>query len=197
MHQHRLTDDPDFMRLMDAQLLISAQTTISDANALYSATALDLVRQGTYAVEGGMGGIAEMLASRLTDLGGQVLYRKRVCGFGLSSGRVRGVYVQTGKRASSRTFMPTDFVVANLTPDSLNQLLGEYSPLRLHSKADHSRDGWGAFVLHLGVDATKLPAGMADHQWMIMIRCAAVSTLYTNLPGFAVGRSSQQRRGST
>ena len=78
MQRYDLTLDPEFVRLIDAQLLISAQTTSQYVNALYSATALDLVRQGTYSLEGGMGGIAETLAEKLTTLGGQVLYRRNV-----------------------------------------------------------------------------------------------------------------------
>jgi C-3',4' desaturase CrtD len=167
MRRHHLAQDAEFVRLIDAQLLISAQTTSQHANALYSATALDLVRQGTYAVEGGMGGIAEALAARLAALGGQVLYRRRVCGIDVRGGRVRGVYVQTGRRASQRTFMPADFVVANLTPGSLDRLLGEASPPPLRRAAADSLQGWGAFALYLGVDAAKLPANLADHHQIV------------------------------
>ncbi|MDZ4770082.1 MAG: FAD-dependent oxidoreductase, partial [Chloroflexota bacterium] len=46
LQMSRLTDDPAFVRFIDAQLLISSQTTSRGANAIYSATALDLARQG-------------------------------------------------------------------------------------------------------------------------------------------------------
>lgn len=167
MQRHNLTRDPEFVRLIDAQLLISAQTTSEHANALYSATALDLVRQGTYSLEGGMGSIAETLAERLVSLGGQVLYRRQVCGIDMRGRRVQGVYVRTGKRASQRTFLPADFVVANLTPGSLANLLGENDPSFLQRETRHSQPGWGAFVLYLGVDSAKLPAHIADHHQIV------------------------------
>lgn len=167
LQRHGLTRNPEFVRLIDAQLLISAQTTIQHANALYSATALDLVRQGTYSLERGMGSIAETLAERLASLGGQVLYRRQVCGIDVRAGRVRGVYVQTGKRTSQRTFLPADFVVANLTPGSLANLLGENSPSYLQREIGRSQQGWGAFVLYLGVDSAKLPANSADHHQIV------------------------------
>ncbi len=167
LQRHDLTLDPEFVRLIDAQLLISAQTTSQYANALYSATALDLVRQGTYSLEGGMGSIAETLAERLVALGGQVLYRRQVSGIDVRAGRVRGVYVRTGKRASQQTFLPADFVIANLTPGSLANLLGESSPSYLHDETTRSRSGWGAFVLYLGVDSAKLPADLADHHQIV------------------------------
>ena len=167
LQQHNLTRDPEFVRLIDAQLLISAQTTSQHANALYSATALDLVRQGTYTLEGGMGSIAETLAERLTSLGGQVLYRRQVCGIDVAAGRVRGVYVQTGKRTSQRTFLPADFVVANLTPGSLASLLGENSPSQLLRETRRSQQGWGAFVLYLGWTRRNCPLSIADHQQIV------------------------------
>ncbi len=51
LRRHGLADDAEFRRLIDAQLLISAQTTSHHANVLYSATALDLARQGVCHVE--------------------------------------------------------------------------------------------------------------------------------------------------
>ena len=49
-------------QFVDAQLLISAQTTSRYANALYGASALDLPRRGVVHLEGGIGAIAQSLA---------------------------------------------------------------------------------------------------------------------------------------
>ena len=48
-------------QFVDAQLLISAQTTSENANALYGATALDLPRRGVRVFESGIGSIAARL----------------------------------------------------------------------------------------------------------------------------------------
>ena len=160
-------NDAAFKRFLDAQLLISAQTTSERVNALWGATALDLARQGVYHVEGGIGGLAETLVSRLEALGGHVEYRQRVTRIALEGRQVSGVYVQQGRRGQQETFIPADFVIANTTPWSLDQLLAEESPPRLRREVQQRQPGWGAFALHIGVDARKLPPGLPDHHQVI------------------------------
>lgn len=166
LRRHRLGADAAFHRFIDAQLLISAQTTAAQANAVYSATALDLARQGVYHVRGGMGGLAEVLIQRIRSLGGEVCFRQRVTRLHVTNGRVSGLDVQTGRRGQP-AFMPADFVIANLTPWSLDGLLGEASPSQLRREVRGRQAGWGAFVLHLGVDARRLPPGLPDHHQFI------------------------------
>lgn len=162
--RHGLSNDPEFTRLIDAQLLISAQTTSHDAYALYAATALDLVRQGTYQARGGMGAIAQTLVDSLIAQGGRIEYRRPVLGIEVHDGRARGVFAQTGKRDAQKSFLPADLVIANLTPGSLDRLLGRKAPAHSGRAAGQ---GWGAFVLHLGVDAAKLPADMPEHHQIV------------------------------
>ena len=67
---------PESLRLfVDAQLLISAQTTSREANALYGASALDLPRRGVVHVQGGMGAIADTLVDSVRKGGGGVHFR--------------------------------------------------------------------------------------------------------------------------
>ena len=65
-------------QFIDAQLLISAQTTSPYANALYSAAALDLSRQGVAHVPGGMGGMADKLVAVIQRKEGKVQFRQEV-----------------------------------------------------------------------------------------------------------------------
>jgi len=162
-----MTDDPAFIRFLDATLLISAQTTTPHVNALYGATAMDLARQGVYHIEGGIGSIAETLVDRIRELGGQVLYRRFVTRVHIENGKATGVYVKEGRKATKETFLPAEFVVANSTPWSLDNLLGEASPTALKREVARRPDTQGAFVLHLGVDNAKLPQGLPDHHQMI------------------------------
>lgn len=159
--RHGLANDPEFVRLLDAQLLISAQATSREANALYGATALDLVRQGVYHVQGGMGTLAQVLVDKLQEFGGQIVYRRQVRAIETKHGRVTGVHVQTGKRGKDQTFWPADLVVANLTPATLKRLLGE------NRSTAGQPAGWGAFVLHLGVKAGHLSPTTADHHQIV------------------------------
>jgi len=161
LQMSRLTDDPAFVRFIDAQLLISSQTTSRGANAIYSATALDLARQGVYHAPGGMGGIAEVLVEKIEALGGEVLTRQRVTRVNVRDGRAVSVTTKKGDE------FPCDFLLANLTPWSLDALLGDDSPPGLRRETATRAPGWGAFVLHLGVRADALPADLPDHHQFI------------------------------
>jgi len=163
--RHRLAGDRLFRRMIDAQLLISAQTVASEANALYSAIALDLPRQGVYHVEGGMGGIALALADKVRELGGEVRYKHKVTRILVHDGRASGVQVEVQRR--SEEFLPADFVIANVTPWSLDQLLAEDSPPTLRRELTGRAVGWGAFVLYVGLAAHIVPANLPDHHQII------------------------------
>lgn len=162
-----LGNDRNFRRFLDAQLLISAQTVARNVNSIWGATALDLARQGVYHVEGGIGGLAQTLARKIEALGGEVLLRQKVTRIAVESGRVTGVYTQKGNRGKQEVFHPADFVLANLTPWSLDNMLGEDSPARLRREVARREKGWGAFVLHLGVKADQLPPHLPDHHQII------------------------------
>jgi len=155
--QHGLAQDLPFNRFIDAQLLISAQTTGQHANAVYSATALDLARQGVFHVEGGIGGLADTLVEKIESVGGEVRFRQRVTQIHVEAGQATGVTVQQGRRGKQGEFLPADVIIGNLTPWSLDGLLGEASPARLRREVEARPAGYGAFALHLGLDASKIP----------------------------------------
>jgi C-3',4' desaturase CrtD len=167
LQSHHLSANIPFLRFIDAQLLIAAQTTTQFANSVYSATALDLARQGVYHVKGGIGGLAETLAAKVRELGGEIRYRQRVTKINIDRGRVTGVYVQKGRYTNCSEFTPCDFLVGNLTPWSLDSLLGESSPVSLKREIEHHAPGLGAFALYVGVEAAKLPHNLPDHHQII------------------------------
>ena len=160
--RHDLDENKRFKRFIDAQLLISAQTTSDHTNALYGATALDLARQGVQHVVGGMGGLAEKLMTTIRDLGGQVLLRHKVRQIDIRNGRAVGVFTQHGRRAGD--YFPADVIIANLTPWALDALLGKFSPTQLRREVKHREASWGAFVLHLGIQDDNLPKSADHHQ---------------------------------
>ncbi|HHE32646.1 MAG TPA: FAD-dependent oxidoreductase [Chlorobaculum parvum] len=154
LRRYRLHADPEFVRFIDAQLLISVQTTSLQANALNAAIALDLPVAGTWSVEGGIGTIAQQLADSIERDGGAVLYGKKVTRLDTINREVLGVETADGDA------LATDMVVANLTHDSF-VLLNNSAP-ELESPASSS-SGWSAFVLYLGVDASLFERAGADH----------------------------------
>ncbi len=168
MHLRGVADDPEFARFIDGQLLISAQTTSSNAYALYSATALDLARQGVYHAEGGIGSIAEQLVGKLEEYGGTIEYRRHVTDIEVDDGRVAGIKAKKGRRDKQADFFPADVVVANVTPWSLEKLLGHAAPASLRRETTQRSTTYGAFVVHLGLKEDFLPDDFPDHHQFLM-----------------------------
>jgi C-3',4' desaturase CrtD len=149
-----LDADAEFVRFIDAQLLISAQTTSRHANALNAAIALDLPVAGTWRVEGGIGTVAQCLADSIERDGGAVLYGKKVIRLDTINREALGVETADGDA------LATDALVANLTPESL-EMLDEFR--QEDEQSVPPSDGWSAFMLYLGVDASLFEHAGADH----------------------------------
>lgn len=160
MLPHRASHD---LRLfLDANLIIAAQTTSQEANALYGSAALDLPRRGVNHVRGGIGALAETLVEWIRANGGQVLYRHPVGEILVKQGCVRAVRTRKGAE------FPADVLLANLTPWSLAALLGKDAPPALRHETASRPPTWGAFTLYLGLDASRLPGGLGDHHQVIV-----------------------------
>lgn len=156
---HQLDADQEFVRFIDAQLLISVQTTSAFAGAINAAIALDLPAAGAWHVKGGIGSIAELLAGSITDNGGAVLYRKKV--IRIDSVRKQVVGVETGDGSA----FAADMVLANLTPESLAELLDSHSADPAVKKGPTAE--WSAFMLYLGMDPSVFEASGAHHLQII------------------------------
>ncbi len=157
-----LGNDPLFHTFLDAQLLISAQTTADWAGALYGSAALDLPRRGVHHVLGGIGSLAKTLVEWIRANGGQVHYRQRVERIDVHGGRATAVHTAQGARHEA------DFVLANVTPWALNDLLGADTPRALTNELKALKPTWGAFTLYLGLDGAAIPEGRADHHQIIV-----------------------------
>jgi C-3',4' desaturase CrtD len=150
-----------FRAFLDAQLLISAQCTADQASALYGSAALDLPRRGVFNVQGGIGGLALALARWIRENGGEVVYRQAVKQILLKNGRAAAVRTKKGLEIAC------DYLVANLTPWSLHSLLAEAAPVSLHRDVASRQPTWGAFTLYLGLEDSRLPAGVPDHHQVV------------------------------
>ncbi len=178
---------------IDGQLLIAAQTTSRSANALYGASALDLPRRGVVHLEGGMGTIATTLAQAVRHHGGQVHYRQEVGR--IVSERGRPVAVET-KRGHA---FPADLVIANLPPWNVAALLGDKAPHRLQQLPPHPQDGWGAFMVYVGLDGAAVPAEFPCHHQVIAREpLAEGNTIFLSLsPGWDKQRGPDGTRALT
>lgn len=199
--RHGLADNREFKRFVDATLLISAQNMSDNVNGIYGATAMDLARQGVYHVEGGIGGIAETLANKVRELGGEVLYRQHVQRIEIQNEQAIGVYATKGRRSKQEQFFPADFVIVNNTPWSLEKMLGDDTPNNLKNELQRRDDTQGAFILHLGVTADKLPQNIADHHQIVNTydgRMGEGETLYVSIsPEWDTSRAPDGQRAVT
>jgi len=189
-----LRDAPERLRLfVDAQLLISAQTTSAHANALYGASALDLPRRGVVHLQDGMGAISQTLAQAAQKNGGAIHYRQQVSRIILERGRP--VAVETGR---GDTF-PADLIIANLPPWNIARLLGDQAPRRLRNLPPRPQDGWGAFMVYAGIDGSAVPADFPLHHQVIAREPVGEgNTVFLSLsPDWDHQRAPQGRRALT
>jgi C-3',4' desaturase CrtD len=178
---------------IDGQLLIAAQTTSAHANALYGASALDLPRRGVVHLTGGIGAIGETLAQAVQTHGGQVLYRQEVTRIIQEEGRP--VAVETKRGVS----YPADVVIANLPPWNIARLLGDEAPPALRTLPPQPVDGWGAFMVYVGLDAGVLPADAPlHHQVIVREPLGEGNTVFLSLsPAWDQGRAPAGKRALT
>ena len=147
---------------VDAQLLISAQTTSAYTNGFYGAAALDLPRRGVVHLEGGIGAIAAQLVQAVRAHGGKVHFRNEATQITGKNGHLKTVITRRGQ------VYPADIVIANLPPWNLKKLMGDDLPSRLKNLPDKPQRGWGAFTLYIGVDDAKVPADFPYHHQVII-----------------------------
>ena len=184
----------DRLRLfIDAQLLISAQTTSERASALYGASALDLPRRGVVHLKGGMGATAQTLADAVRRNGGAVYYRQEVTRVVIERGRP--IAAET-KRGDS---FPADVVIFNLPPENVARLLGDDAPHRLSALPERPRHGWGAFVAYVGLDGSAVPDGAPlHHQVIVREPLAEGNSVFASLsPTWDAGRAPAGKRALT
>lgn len=180
-------------QFVDAQLLIAAQTTSKQANALYGASALDLPRRGVVHLTGGIGAIAETLAQAVRQHGGEVRYRQEVTEIRADNGRPRGVRTKRGEEIAA------DLVVANLPPWNIAPLLGDAAPAKLRNLPPQPENGWGAFMVYAGVEDAALPADAPlHHQVVIREPLGEGNSVFLSLsPSWDKGRAPVGKRALT
>jgi C-3',4' desaturase CrtD len=144
-------------QFIDGQLLISAQGLSAHINALYGAAALDLPRRGVVHPRGGMGGVALRLAAALRAAGGRLHLRQEVTQITPAEG---GYRLATRRGAS----FFADRVILNLPRANIRPL---FEPDWTPRPSDLPVDGWGAFMLYLGVAADAIPDDAPLHHQIL------------------------------
>ncbi|MBK5108135.1 MAG: FAD-dependent oxidoreductase [Anaerolineales bacterium] len=159
----RLPYSADKLRqFIDAQLLIAAQTTSRDANALYGSVALDLARQGVAHVPGGVGSLAEKMVDAVRREGGRVHFRQEVKKV---SQNQQGRFIAHTKHKQE---YEADLVIFNLPPWNIAQILTGKQPRHFRKLPDMPQSGWGAFMLYLGLDSPQIDEDIPLHHQVVM-----------------------------
>jgi C-3',4' desaturase CrtD len=190
---HLAADNPRLRLFADGQLLISAQTTSSSANALFGAAAMDLARKGIVHLEGGIGTIAQQLVQAIRSSGGKVLMKQEAARIVMENGLPCSVETRQGAS------LPADLVIANLTPWNLANLLGDQAPTPLRRITSKPPAGWGAFAVYLGVDASVIPANLPLHHQVINAQpLGEGNSIFLSIsPAWDASRAPQNRRAIT
>jgi C-3',4' desaturase CrtD len=162
--KHLKNVSADLKLFIDAQLLISAQTTSEFANALYGAAALDLPQRGVVNLKGGMGRIAQSLAQATEHNGGRILYRQEVTR--VVQKRNQALLIET-KRGNS---FHADMAIINLPVWNIRKLMGDQGSILASKKPWQPRDAWGAFVMYIGLDGAVIPGDFPLHHQIVTSR---------------------------
>jgi C-3',4' desaturase CrtD len=153
---------PLLRTFVDAQLLITAQAGADEADLAYGATALDLARDGTYHLPGGISAIAIALARAVRRAGGAIRYGRRVREIVLERGAARGVRLEDGSTLAAGA------VIAALPVQNVVALLGAHVSPALAARTAALPQRWGAFTAYLGVPPGTIPDDTILHHQLVI-----------------------------
>ena len=142
---------------IDLQLLITAQSPALATDLAFGAAALDIAREGTFHLDGGIATIATALARSIRHFGGTIAYRTDVTRIRTERGRFTGVELADGSTIAA----PNG--VAAIPYENLLLLLGRSPDPRART-----RQRWSAVTAYVGVDAGVLPDDLPLHHQVLL-----------------------------
>ncbi|HXM34541.1 MAG TPA: NAD(P)/FAD-dependent oxidoreductase [Pyrinomonadaceae bacterium] len=149
-----------FRCFVDAQLQLFGQCSAAECAYPYACVALTLRQQGFFAIEGGAGELAQLLAQSIAQTGGAVRLNTPALRLAYdSSGRPIGVTLLSGE-----TVTAARAIVSNLTVwDTYGKLVGlDHTPLEIRKRLK-TLSGWGAYLIYTGVEERVASTLPADH----------------------------------
>jgi C-3',4' desaturase CrtD len=174
---------------VDAQLLITAQTDAAHADLAYGATALDIAREGTFHVPGGVATISTGLARAVRRAGSSIVYLRRAVAIEAHRGRVFGVVLDDGREIAAP-------IVISAIPlhdtAALHPALATYYRPRLASQPQR----WGAFMVYCGLPPGLVPDDFATHHQLLAAYDVPLGEGNTVFASFSpAGESGRARNG--
>lgn len=179
---------PRLRSFVDAQLLITAQASAAEADLAYGATALDIAREGTVHLEGGIAAIAIALARAVRRSGGAITYGAQAEAIVRERGRISGVRLNDGRTIATRR------VVAAIPAQNVTQLLGGDASLAARAASLPQR--WGAFMAYVGLPPGIVPGDCALHHQSVADATSPLGEGNTTFFSFsAPGEHGRARNG--
>jgi C-3',4' desaturase CrtD len=146
---------------VDAQLLITSQADASGTDLTYGATALDLAREGTFHLAGGVSAISVALARTIGRAGSRIRYNTCATALDVRRGKIRGVMLDDGTRIAC------DRVIAAIPVGDACALSPELASA-LHRRVAALPQRWGAFMLYGGFPPGVVPTDFPTHHQIVM-----------------------------
>jgi C-3',4' desaturase CrtD len=162
LRRHGLDGNERFVRFLNEQLLITAQSTIDKTPFLFAAPALCYTNYANYNLPGGMIMLSAELMRVIGLHGGSVLLRKRVQSI-TKAGDTYRIVTDKGETFAARQ------VLSNLPIWNLPALTGGSLQQYAQRHATQLTDYWGAFTMGIAMKDT-FPAGLTLHHQLILPR---------------------------
>ncbi|WP_226669960.1 FAD-dependent oxidoreductase [Metabacillus litoralis] len=152
LKKHKLTEEKEFVALLDSQLIDSMQTTSYDCSAIIGAFALTIYHEGAFYLEGGLFEIAHSLTKVIEDHGGTLIKRAKITNIT----KRNEIYEVVDQRNRSWS---ADHVVCNLPIPNLVQLLEPSFIKNLSNSYQRKTDAshWGTMTLYLAMKEEVIP----------------------------------------
>lgn len=143
LKNYNLHTNPNFLAFVDEQLVITAQNSAKEVNALFGATALCYTNYPNYYLEGGMQTLINTLVNFIIEKGGTVQYRT---GVNAIKSTDNGVEITT---KLGKTYF--DAVISGIPLNNLAEMLSEPLSKKLSGNLLKSDQLTSAFSMGIGL----------------------------------------------
>ncbi len=140
-------DTPDFIRFLDEQLIITAQSGSEDTPFLFGAAGLTYTNYSNYYVRGGLIQMIRTLKKKLETDGGELKCKKRVTNI-TKEGDIYRIRTNTGEEFSSSV------VISNVPVWNMPELVDEPMKSWFNQWAEKYDHAWGAVNVAVATDDT-------------------------------------------
>ena len=176
---------PELRSFIDLQLLITAQAPASETDLAFGAAALDIAREGTFHLAGGIATIATALARAIRRFGGTIAYRTDVARIRTDRRGFSAIELADGRTVAAR------HAVAAIPYENVLQLLG-----RAPSPSSRTGQRWSAVTAYVGLEAGDLPDDFPLHHQVLLdprVPLGDANSLFISLS--APGERERARNG--